>query len=406
MATVKLILEKSQPLKNGTYALVFQIIHRRSKKLIYTPYKIFFDEFDTQKGQIIYLSDDIKNKDEVASANRAIKKQRKSIESHILELGKRGIEYKVGDISSRYRIANDELSLLGYFDFQISRKLEQQNMGSYKTYRSTRASIAKFLGHKHARISDIDFAFVRDYEEFLINNNVSANTICYYIRNFKSIYNQSSVDGYTLPDKHPFKYVKSKPEKTTKRALDRDSLIRIRDMEFPPKRKILELARDLFLFSFFSRGMSMIDILHLTNKNIKNGVLSYRRKKTNQYLEMIINNEMKNIIDKYKNDSDYIFPILKGDDVLELRRLSLASLDRTNRHLKEIGVMLGLSIDLTTYVARHSWATEAKNRGIPTAVISEGLGHTSEKTTRIYLKSFNNSVIDLANESVINLSCK
>ena len=131
-----------------------------------------------------------------------------------------------------------------------------------------------------------------------------------------------------------------------------------------------------------------------------NGVISYNRQKTSQRIEVAVTDDLLDIIEKYQSDSDYIFPILKGTESKELYRQYRLSVERTNRHLKEIGRILKLETPLTTYVARHSWATLAKKIGISTSIISEGLGHTSEKTTQIYLKAFDRSTLDKANEKI------
>ena len=402
MATVKLILERSNTLKDGSYSVVFQIIHRRARRLIYTPYKVQVDEFCSEKERVIFISNEMKNKSQVNIITRKINKQRKSINSHILELERRGVEYHVEEISSRYRIEHDSLSLLGYFDMLIERKQEMSRLGTMKSYKSTRASLSKFLNRSHARISDVDFTFVREYEQYLISSGITTNTICFYLRNFKSVYNQAVIDGFPLPEKMPFKYVQAKAQKTTKRALDREDLIRIRDMDLSSY-ETLTFARDIFLFSFYSRGMAMVDILHLTRENTKKRILSYRRKKTNQYIEMSLTKELLHLIEKYKGDSEYLFPILNSTDPHRLRRLGQSFLNKTNRHLNKIGEILELNIELTTYVARHSWATQAKQRGVAISVISEGLGHTSEKTTQIYLKAFERSTLDKLNGEISSL---
>ena len=314
----------------------------------------------------------------------------------------RGVEYHVGDIISRYRIEHDSLSLQGYFDLRIKYKESTNKIGIMKSYKSTLASISTFLCYKHARISDVNFLFVRNYEQFLIDRGITANTICFYVRNFKSVYNQALIDGYTLPEKMPFKYVQSKIQKTTKRALNKAELIGIRDIDLN-NREALMFSRDLFLFSFYSRGMAMVDILHLTHANTKDGILSYRRKKTNQYIEMALTKELRQIIDRYKSDSEYVFPVFKSSEPQELYRAVQCALYRINRHLKIIGNMLELDIKLTTYVARHSWATQAKHRGVATSVISEGLGHNSETTTQIYLKAFDRSILDELNDEISSL---
>ena len=392
MSTVKLILERSRVLNDGSYPVVFQIIHRRARRLIYTSYRISEQEFDATKEKVLFISNELKCKCDVDSMNNKIKKQRKCINTHIEELERRVGSYVVADITSRYRIENDSLSLMRYFDLQIIRKQGMDKLGTIRAYSYTRNSIAKFINYRHVRISDVNFAFITEYEHFLIKSKLSINTICFHMRNFKSIYNKAIIDGYPLPDKHPFKYVQTKHQKTAKRALDKNNILR--------NREILELSRDMFLFSFYSRGMAMVDMVYLTRRDITNGVISYNRQKTSQRIEMAVTDDLLDIIEKYQSDSDYIFPILKGTGSKELYRQYRLSVERTNRHLKEIGRILKFETPLTTYVARHSWATHAKKIGISTSIISEGLGHTSEKTTQIYLKAFDRSTLDKANEKI------
>lgn len=402
MTTVKLILERGRMLKDGMYPIIFQIIHRRAKKLIYTPYRVFEQEFDKTKEQIIFISNEVRNKNEISSMNINIKKQRKSIDIHVLELEHRGCDYVVGEITSRYHIENDSLNLIKYFDSQIERKQEITKLGTVRAYKYTRDSVAKFINYSNVHISNVDCSFVSEYERFLVKKKLSANTICFHIRNFKTIYNQAIIDGYSVPDTHPFKYVQTKQNKTAKRALDRNNILRIKELNLDNK-YTLRLARDLFLFSFYSRGMAMVDMAYLTHKSIKNGIINYNRQKTGQSIEVTVINELNEIIKRYQGESDYVFPIMNGTNPINHYKSYRTSVERTNYNLKKIGTMLGIETPLTTYVARHSWATQAKKIGIPISVISEGLGHTSEKTTRIYLKAFDRSELDKANKKVAKL---
>ena len=137
---------------------------------------------------------------------------------------------------------------------------------------------------------------------------------------------------------------------------------------------------------------------------MKNGTLSYRRKKTGQKLFIHWETCMEHIVNKHKSEesSPYIFSILdptKGD----IRKQYYNTLTLINRHLKKLGEEIGLEIPLTMYVARHTWASIAKQRNIPISVISDGLGHDSELTTRIYLSSLDNIEIDKANKMIMRL---
>lgn len=405
MASVKLMLNHSRQLKNGTYPLVFQLIHRRQKKLIYTKYRLSPDEFDPKNESLRYQSDNLRSAEEVRRINRNLRQLRQSIVRHIETLEERKAPYTTADIVFRYRMEFEGLSLLNYMDRQIARKQSQGHFGMAAALRNTRLSVATFIGFRIVRIADMNVHFTKGYEEFLQKRNLSHNTVCYYIRNLKTIYHQAILDGYKTADANPFAHIHSKPRKTIKRALDTAALRRMyeTDLSLQPH---VELARDLFLFSFFSRGMPFVDIIFLKKSNITEGIISYSRRKTNQWLQVSLTPQLKTLIRKYDNRSDYVFPILNGDDGWDTHRQYRVALERVNRNLKHVASTCGISTPLTTYVARHSWATLAKESGAPIAVISEGLGHSSEKMTRIYLREFDRRVVDLVNEKVSAMTSK
>lgn len=193
---------------------------------------------------------------------------------------------------------------------------------------------------------------------------MSHNTICYYMRNLKSVWRQAVDDGCVPAGVHPFEHVRSKPRKTVKRALDRLSLRRIHDAEFPANSR-LEFARDLFLFSFFSRGMPFVDIIYLKKSSVGNGVISYRRRKTGQWLHVSLTPQLKALIRKYANESEYVFPVLQGTDGRDLHRQYRLALERVNRYLKRIALECGVSVPLTTYVARHQLGHAGPGVGSP-----------------------------------------
>lgn len=154
------------------------------------------------------------------------------------------------------------------------------------------------------------------------------------------------------------------------------------------------------MFSFFTRGMSFVDMVYLRNSDIHDGVLTYARHKTGQMLSMRIEPQLQHIIDRYGNASPYILPVLAKDDSYGNYRQQQREL---NKFIRKIGVLLNIPEPLTFYVARHSWATLARDCGTPLTVISAGMGHTSERTTRIYLAQLDHNIIDKANRKIIDL---
>lgn len=147
--------------------------------------------------------------------------------------------------------------------------------------------------------------------------------------------------------------------------------------------------------------MGFPDMAYLKKTDLKNGSIVYRRRKTGQQLTIAWTPEMQMILDKYpENPTQYLLPVIKTVGCNERFAYKNAG-DKINYNLKKVAEMLDINIPLTTYVARHSWASAAKAKGIPLSVISEGMGHDSEATTQIYLASLDTSVVDDANSIII-----
>ena len=199
--------------------------------------------------------------------------------------------------------------------------------------------------------------------------------------------------------RNPFRHVYTGIDKTVKRAIPLKAIKQIKELDLSMNPS-LEFARDMFLFSFYTRGMSFIDMAYLKKKDLQNGILSYRRRKTGQQLFIRWEKCMQEIVDKYqRNGTDYLLHIINkvGNEQRQYRN----ALRLVNNKLKEIAIIVGLQVNLTMYVSRHSWASIAKNKNVPLSVISEGMGHDSEATTQIYLASLDNSLVDKANEMIL-----
>jgi integrase len=208
------------------------------------------------------------------------------------------------------------------------------------------------------------------------------------------------VEDEIIADRRPFKHVFTGTEKTRKRALPIGELSELRAVDLSAQPK-LDFARDMFMMSFYLRGMSYVDMAFLRKSDLKSGVVSYRRRKTNQALHIQWTAEMQRIVDKYTTaGSDYLLPIISvaGREWRDYVNTG----HKINYHLKRLGRLLHISSSPTLLSARHSWATIAHNRGVNISIISEGLGHNSERTTYIYLASLDSSAIDRANKLVIN----
>ena len=404
ITSVKLMLNKSRILNNGSYPLVFQVIHNRRKKLLYTGYRMKEEVFDESEGKIMNGVGSTFTATEVVKMNRELRKMRNQIDIRIRQLERTREEFTVEDILTQnaFGTGKSQFYLLRYINAQIERKQELKKVGMAAAYKSTRSSLAKFIGRPDVRMSEVDLAFVRRYEDFLYSNGASGNTVSYYLRNLRSLYNQAVTDGYHPRGEYPFAKAQTRPAKTVKRALSRTDMQNLADLNLENEPE-LEFTRDLYLFSFYAQGMAFVDIVLLKKADICNGVLTYSRHKSKQLIRIVVTPQMRSMIDKYNTENEYLFPIISGEYASGYQKYRLA-LGRINRHLKKIAVVADIKVPLTTYTARHTWATLARDYGAPISVISAGLGHTSEEMTRVYLKDFDVSMLNQVNSIVTNLS--
>lgn len=290
-----------------------------------------------------------------------------------------------------------------YFKFMLGVIERLQQMGQTRTaeaYRSALSSFRQFMGGKDVSLHDINSDLMLLYEAYLKQRGVSRNSSSFYMRILRATYNRA-VEKQLTANRQPFKHVYTGIDKTVKRAIPLKAVKKIKQLDLSAK-PALDFARDMFLFAFYTRGMSFIDMAYLKKSDLRHGVLTYRRRKTGQAICIKWEKCMQEIVDKHpvSSQSPYLLPILSYPD--ESRSQYRNMLFRTNQHLKEVALSAGLHIPLTLYVARHSWASIAQSKHIPLSVISKGMGHDSEQTTQIYLASIDRSVIDKANKMILN----
>jgi integrase len=310
------------------------------------------------------------------------------------------LRYTTDTIIATFQRVTKETS---FFTFMHNAIAQLKLLGKIRTSETYAATLKSFIAFRDGRdipLNGINSDLMLLYEAYLKARGVSMNTISFYMRNLRAVYNRA-VEKELTPQIYPFRHVYTGVEKTVKRAVPIKTIKALKEQDLSLK-PILDYARDMFLFSFYTRGMSFIDMSYLKKKDLKNGFLTYRRKKTGQLLTIKWEKCMEEIIDKYpKNETIYLLPIITKPG--KERKQYNNALHLVNYHLKELSTMLKLQRPLTMYVARHSWASAAKFKNIPLSVISEGMGHDSEATTRIYLASLETSVVDKANKMILGL---
>lgn len=291
-------------------------------------------------------------------------------------------------------------SFLNYIMDRINFYKELGNKQRADRYWSAFEKLHKFTGGKDITFAELTRDRMEMWEAWMKQQGNCMNTISYYNRNLRALYNKAVDDGI-IEDTKPFKKCYTGNEKTLKRAIPIAKVKQLAHIDLSDKKKHIQLARDMFMLSFYTRGMSWIDLVTLKKTDIQQGVIVYRRHKTGQKLYIKIEKPMKELFEKYWDDgSDYLLNVIKSNDESGARRESKNSITRINRSLHELGKLIGIQ-NLTMYVARHSWASACKASNIPISVISEGMGHDSEETTRIYLAQLDTSVVDKANLKII-----
>jgi len=288
-----------------------------------------------------------------------------------------------------------------FIEEQIKQLREEHRFGTANNYEKTKRSLESFLRNKKLTFTNFNEQLITDYNTYLISKGLMRNSISFYMRNLRAIYNKA-VKQKIVKKKELFSEVYTGIDKTRKRAVDERLITKLYNLKLD-NNDSLSFTRDIFIFSYCMRGMSFVDIAYLKKTDISNGVISYCRRKTGQLMNVRIESCMKCIINKYKeNTSEYIFPIIKSDDKGEAYKQYRSAINIYNRNLGILSDMIGSGCKLSSYTARHSWATAARKHDVPISVISAGMGHSSETTTQIYLKSIEDDVVDRANAEIIN----
>lgn len=386
--------------REGT--LYYQVIHNRVVRQINTDYKLFASEWQSHSEVVILhgIPNEQERNNYLLSISSRIKWDKDRLNKIIHTLSQSGT-FVTDDIVMRFQDNRQEQSFNAYICQQIARLRRLGKIRTSETYTAALKSFSGFMNNKDILCDQLNADLLTEYEAYLKGRRNTPNTISFYMRILKAVYNRAVEDGLT-EQRHPFRSVYTGVEKTLKRAISLRDIKRIKglDLSLNPN---LDFARDMFLLGFYTRGMSFIDMAYLKKTDLKNGILSYRRRKTGQQLFIKWEKCMQEILDKYpENGTEYLLPIIteRGEDY---RKQYTNELHRVNHLLKKIGKQLDLPIPLTMYVGRHSWASIAKSRNVPISVISEGMGHDSENTTQIYLASLDTTVVDRANKKILDL---
>ena len=378
--------------------IYYQIIHERKVRQLLTEYKVFPIEWDESRSMVT-TTQKSERKSFILSIRERIRWDVERLTKIDRKLNDNGLSYTADDVIDEFNRYAHEYSLFNFMESIIVKLKQNGKVRTSETYKSTLNSFKKFRQDEDIMLDCLTSEIMEAYEAWHHKRGVAPNTISFYTRILRAVYNRA-VEDDIIENRNPFRKVYTGVDKTVKRALPLPVIKKIKalDLSLTPA---LDFARDMFLMSFYLRGMSFIDMAFLKKSDLKNGYVTYRRRKTGQQLIIEWTKEMQMILDKYsENKSDYLLPIIRNSGLNERCTYRNTGYN-INHNLKRIAEMVGVTIPLTLYVARHSWASAAKAKGIPLSVISEGMGHDSEATTQIYLASLDTSVVDKANSLIL-----
>lgn len=387
-------------IKGKVGSIYILVIHNRVARQISTGYKLHPHEW--KDGAVLVPEPESPRHAYLRDVRQGLHVLHRQILLAVQHLESQGYPYATDDVVAACRLSDTDEHNLHVFCRKLAEQLKRTGKHRLsETYTSAVNSLLRFRGEAgDIRLDEIDEALIKEYEHYLLDNcGLCRNTTSFYNRNLRAIYNRAVKQGLTT-DRSPFAKVYTGVDKTSKRAVSIHTIKGIKDLDLSQDAN-MAFARDLYMMSFNLRGISFVDMAMLETRQLKNGYLTYFRQKTRQKLEIKWEKQMQEIIDRHHvRGSRYLLPILSetGNDP---RQQYLRALHRVNVQLKKIGKMIGCPIPLTTYTARHGWASVAHGLNIATPSISQALGHNSEKVTRIYLDALDNKVIDDANRRVI-----
>ena len=377
--------------------IYFQIIHNRVVRQLNTDYRIFASEWDEDTETIIAKGD---RTNIVNAIKERLAWDVARLDKVVVQLDAERRKYSADDVITAFHRLTKEVSLFSFWHNVIAQLKQLGKVRTAETYTATLKSFMKYQNNQDVPLDGITSDMMLLYEAHLKARGVRMNTISFYMRIFRAVYNRAVEKGLTT-QQNPFRHVYTGVDKTVKRAIPIKEIKALKDFDLS-MHPTLDFTRDMFMFSFYTRGMSFVDMAYLKKTDIKNGILTYRRRKTGQELTIKWEKCMADIVAKYpENKTNFLLPIIKeqGNE----RKQYDNALHLVNYHLKELSERLKLQRPLTMYVARHSWASAAKAKNVPLSVISEGMGHDSEATTQIYLASLETSVVDKANKMILGL---
>lgn len=402
--TVAVILYKSKVLANGEHPLMLRVT--KNRKVSYKSLGLSCDP----KYWNFEKNEPRKNHPNRALLESIILKKETEYNNKALDLKALDRDFTSASLIDGIEQKVRRVTVLNFFQEIIDRLVTSKQIGNANIYKDTFRSVKAFVKNRDFTFFELDYNFLIKYETYLRGNHLTDTSLSVYFRTLRAVYNRAIKESAARLQDYPFKLFQvSKFDTTTrKRAIAKIDIKKIEALELP-ENTIRFNARQYFLFSYYGSGINFIDMANLKWHDILADRLVYNRSKTGKDINFKLLGPARQILDYWKpitgkSLTNYIFPILDASKHITPTQIDnrvTKVIGQVNKELKTIGIMAGIEVPLTTYVARHTFATVLKKSGVATAVISEAMGHKTEAITQTYLKSFENEILDNAAENLL-----
>lgn len=399
--SIKFVLQ-NKPNSDGLYSVALRITKDRKKKEISLGFRCEIDEFENE---------------------RFTKKHKLSKKRNIIlsELNLKALTI-IDDFEANkenFSLKDFELKFIGkekkevlvfdFFDEIVEDLVKSGKTGNARVYKDTKNSLKKFANNDQLRFKDITVNFLEKYEVHLRQNNNNDGGIAVKMRQLRALFNDAIKRGFAKEDIYPFKHYKvSKLRgKAVKRALSIEDVKKLLAIDIDKYPHLLN-SFNYFVFSYYNRGMNFIDLMKLRWSDIQGDNIIYTRSKTKSRFVIKMLEPAKKVIEYYsknKKSEIYVFPLIVNENATpeQLENRKLKTLKKFNKDLKELSKIAEVESNVTSYVIRHSYATNLKFLGVSSDIISQSMGHSNVEITMTYLKEFENDILDSENEKLLNI---
>jgi site-specific recombinase XerD len=399
---VVLALDTRRKKQDGTYSLILRIVHHRESTQITLGVSLAEKDWD-DKRRVVKPS--YKGTESVTRLNNRIQKKKSDALDIIGKLDEQNTldSFTVIQLKELIEKKSSSKSFFSLGEEMMEEMLKANRIGNARSFKSSLGVLNKFCNNKDLTFQQFNYDLLVKFETAHLAKGNSLNGLAAYMRTYRAIYNEAIKKKLVDKELYPFTDYTIKTVKTRKRAIRMDVLKRIVDLKLEPKHPLYH-SRNYFLISFYMRGMPFADLAELKMSDLVDGRIYYDRQKTGKPYDIKITPEIKKMLALYtkgKSKTDHIFPIIKRKELEDQYKDVMWARKRYNKKLKKIAELCKIDQNLTSYVSRHSFATQAKNLGIGVAAISDLMGHGDIKTTEIYLDSLPNDLLDKFHEQII-----